>query len=97
MASVTPLASARGFRGGGRAFLVTLRSFPHKPPAEAGGVTRCDHGRGGWANARMGMARVTPLASARSFWLDPLAEQAPYPKPVHGGNHGVLRDFQTHG
>ncbi len=31
-------------------------------------MTRGDHERGGWANARMVMASVIPLASARGFW-----------------------------
>jgi hypothetical protein len=31
-----------------------------KPPAEAGGVTRGDHERGIWANARMVTDRVIP-------------------------------------
>jgi hypothetical protein len=43
---------------------------PPKPPAEAGGVTRCDHHRRVRFNARTGMAGVIPLASAMGFWPD---------------------------
>ena len=43
--------------------------MPHKPPAEAGGVTRGDHERGIWANGRKVLASVIPLASARGFWV----------------------------
>ena len=69
MACVIPVASARGFL-----------FFDKKPPAGAGGMTRGDYERGGWANARMGtggggngrmvMARGIPVASARGFWVE---------------------------
>jgi hypothetical protein len=40
-----------------------------KPPAGAGGVTHGDYHWRGWANGRMVMDRVIPLASARGFWV----------------------------